>query len=213
MCHSHAVVATPRLAARRWEGGVMCIPGRADGGRRTVVVLSEGRPANRATRGRSRWRSALRQGADLPGASDAPLADARLMEGAHGAVGAQDDVPGADGRGGEAALDALRPGRRGGSTAHRQELALGVGPGRPVLRVLRPDPAGGLHHQRNREPERHGPARRQGARPLPQRSRRGKARVPGAVQRRGQVAQPADLLACPRTEFSIRLDDRFRLLE
>ena len=81
-------------------------------------------------------------------------------------------------------------------SGHRQKLAGGVGPRGAVLRLLGGDPAGHLHHQRDREPELDGAPRGAGARPLPQRPGRHQAGVPGAAQRRREVAEPAAVLAC-----------------
>ena len=198
-----------RRDLRGAQGGAGDVAG-ARGGREVLAVGDErargARRPGRADRGGGRPerlpggdRGGLpgRRGADLHRASHALFAGARRLEGTQGTGrGDPPDLPGADRRGGGSGAGRLR-GRAVEREVprHRQKLAGGVGSGGAVLRVLGGDPAGDLHDQRDREPELHGAPGGAGARPLPQRPGRRQAGVPGAAQRRREVAQSAAVLA------------------
>ena len=71
-----------------------------------------------------------------------------------------------------AALDAFADWRMGPEVPHgRCRMAAGLGPGDPVLHVPARDPAGDLHHQRDRERQRAGAQDHQDTRPFPDRRR------------------------------------------
>ena len=77
----------------------------------------------------------------------------------------------------------------------RLELAQRLGAGGAVLRVRPADPPGGLHDQRDREPEQHGAPGGAHPRALPQRPRGDEVDLLGAARRGSKMACAAVLLA------------------
>ena len=135
---------------------------------------------------------------DLPGASDPVFADGRLLEAAQGSGGgAASDLPGEHGGGGEGSAGRVR-GRPLGSevSGDRAELAAELVAGDPVLRVFGADPAGDLHDERHREPERYGAAGGPDARTFPERPRGGEADLPGAEEHHQEVEKATPGMAC-----------------
>ena len=94
----------------------------------------------------------------------------------------------------------------------RAFVALGVGPGGAVLRVLGADPAGDLHHQRDREPEQHGAPCDPDAGALPElpNDREASKLIYLALPRVGSKwRRPPAFWQTARSEFSLILGDRF----
>ena len=87
-------------------------------------------------------------------------------------------------------------GRRVGPevSGYREELALQLGADHPVLRLLYADQARDLHDQCDRELEQHGATRRSDPWPLPERSGRDQAHLPGAAERIGKMETAAAVL-------------------
>ena len=93
----------------------------------------------------------------------------------------------------EEALDSFEAGPLGGEVPRDRAQRLGAGGG--VLRVLAADPPGGLHDQRDREPELHDAPGGAHPRALPQRPRGDEAALPGAARGGAKMTCAAALLA------------------
>ena len=93
----------------------------------------------------------------------------------------------------EAALSGagcVRGGRMGAEVSHgRRRLAAGMGSGDPVLCLPARDPAGDLHHQRDRERERQAAQDHQDARPFPDRRRGEQTDLAGVAQHHRRLGE------------------------
>ena len=116
------------------------------------------------------------------------------------------DLRGRQRRGGAGGAGCVRGRRMGPEVPHRRRrVAAGLGPGDPVLHVPARDPAGDLHHQRDRERERAGAQDHQDARPFPDRRRGEQTHMAGVTQhhRRLEQRNVSTTLIQPGSEFRL----------